>query len=79
MDGFAVVAQLRRKSISVPVLLLTARDAVPDKITGLDSGADDYMTKPGSRPAELLGSPARAHRAARAKCCSRSWPPATSC
>ena len=46
MDGFAVVAQLRRKSISVPVLLLTARDAVPDKITGLDSGADDYMTKP---------------------------------
>ncbi|MFR5614865.1 MAG: response regulator [Eggerthella lenta] len=42
MDGFAVVAQLRRKSISVPVLLLTARDAVPDKITGLDSGADDY-------------------------------------
>ena len=46
MDGFAVVAQLRRKSISVPVLLLTARDAVPDKITGLDSGADDYLTKP---------------------------------
>ena len=46
MDGFAVVAQLRRKSISVPVLLLTARDAVPDKITGLDSGAVDYMTKP---------------------------------
>ena len=53
MDGFAVVAQLRRKSISVPVLLLTARDAVPDKITGLDSGADDYMTKPFA-PAELL-------------------------
>ena len=49
MDGFAVVAQLRRKSISVPVLLLTARDAVPDKITGLDSGADDYMTKPFAR------------------------------
>ena len=53
MDGFAVVAQLRRKSISVPVLLLTARDAVPDKITGLDSGADDYMTKPFA-PEELL-------------------------
>ena len=53
LDGFAVVAQLRRKSISVPVLLLTARDAVPDKITGLDSGADDYMTKPFA-PAELL-------------------------
>ncbi len=53
MDGFAVVAALRRASISTPVLLLTARDAVPDKITGLDSGADDYMTKPFS-PAELL-------------------------
>lgn len=53
MDGFAVVAQLRRKNISTPVMLLTARDAVPDKITGLDSGADDYMTKPFA-PAELL-------------------------
>lgn len=53
MDGFSVVAGLRRQSISTPVLLLTARDAVPDKITGLDSGADDYMTKPFS-PAELL-------------------------
>ena len=52
MDGFTVVAELRRKNVSTPVLLLTARDAVPDKITGLDSGADDYMTKPFS-PAEL--------------------------
>ena len=46
MDGFAVVAQLRRKSISVPVLLLTARDKVADRVAGLDSGADDYLTKP---------------------------------
>lgn len=53
MDGFSVVAELRRRGVSTPVLLLTARDAVPDKITGLDSGADDYMTKPFS-PAELL-------------------------
>ena len=53
MDGFTVVAELRRKNLSTPVLLLTARDAVPDKITGLDSGADDYMTKPFA-PAELL-------------------------
>lgn len=52
-DGFSVVAELRRQSISTPVLLLTARSAVPDKICGLDSGADDYMTKPFS-PAELL-------------------------
>ena len=53
MDGFTVVSNLRRAGVNTPVLLLTARDAVPDKITGLDSGADDYMTKPFS-PAELL-------------------------
>ena len=46
MDGFAVVAQLRRKSISVPVLLLTARDAIADRVAGLDSGANDYLVKP---------------------------------
>lgn len=53
MSGLEVVAQLRRCKISTPVLLLTARDAISDKITGYDSGADDYMTKPFS-PAELL-------------------------
>ena len=53
MDGFAVASELRRKGVGTPVLLLTARDAVADKITGLDAGADDYMTKPFS-PAELL-------------------------
>lgn len=52
-DGFAVVSDLRRQGIATPVILLTARDAVTDKITGLDSGADDYMTKPFA-PAELL-------------------------
>lgn len=53
MDGFQVVAGLRRKKVTTPVLMLTAKDAVPDKITGLDSGADDYMTKPFA-PGELL-------------------------
>lgn len=53
MNGFDVVAELRRRKVTTPVLMLTARDAVPEKITGLDSGADDYMTKPFS-PAELL-------------------------
>ena len=53
MNGFDVVAELRRRKTVTPVLMLTARDAVPEKITGLDSGADDYMTKPFS-PAELL-------------------------
>ena len=53
MNGFDVVAELRRRKVTTPVLMLTARDAIPEKITGLDSGADDYMTKPFS-PAELL-------------------------
>lgn len=53
MDGFEVAKQLRRKGVDTPVLMLTARAQIPDKITGLDSGADDYMTKPFS-PAELL-------------------------
>lgn len=53
IDGFEVATQLRRRKIATPILLLTARDAVADKIKGFDSGADDYMTKPFS-PAELL-------------------------
>ena len=53
MDGFEVAKELRRSHVDTPILLLTARDTVRDKIVGLDSGADDYMTKPFS-PAELL-------------------------
>ena len=52
-DGFEVVRQLREINQSVPVLMLTARDDVTDKVLGLDCGADDYMTKPFS-PEELL-------------------------
>lgn len=45
-NGFAVCRQLRESNIKTPVLMLTARDAVEDKISGLDYGADDYLTKP---------------------------------
>ncbi|MEO8290605.1 MAG: response regulator transcription factor [Gaiellaceae bacterium] len=45
-DGFAVCRQLREGGIWAPVLMLTARDGVGDKVAGLDSGADDYLTKP---------------------------------
>lgn len=45
-DGYQVTAQLRREGISAPVLMLTAKDAVANKVEGLDCGADDYMTKP---------------------------------
>lgn len=53
MNGFEVTKEIRRSGNSTPILLLTARDATADKITGFDSGADDYMTKPFS-PAELM-------------------------
>jgi DNA-binding response OmpR family regulator len=46
MNGFQVVSQLRIEKYPLPVLMLTALDAVPDRIKGLDSGADDYLTKP---------------------------------
>src|SRR5271167_306857 len=45
-DGFAVCRKLREAGIRAPILMLTARDAVDDRITGLDAGADDYLTKP---------------------------------
>ena len=46
MDGTEVLAAARRAQVKVPVLVLTARDAVPDRIRGLDLGADDYVIKP---------------------------------
>jgi DNA-binding response OmpR family regulator len=45
-DGFAVCRELRKSGHRVPILMLTARDAVADRVTGLDAGADDYLTKP---------------------------------
>lgn len=46
MDGFSVVALARSKGITTPVLMLTAKAELDDKVMGLDSGADDYLTKP---------------------------------
>ncbi|MGN6430800.1 MAG: response regulator transcription factor [Gaiellaceae bacterium] len=70
LDGLAVSRLLRRKGLGVPILMLTARDGVPDRVAGLDAGADDYLVKPfaadellarirallrrGSEPGELL-------------------------
>src|SRR6266404_5274482 len=53
LDGFAVCAELRRRSIPVPILMLTAKGMVEDRVTGLDAGADDYLVKPFSTE-ELL-------------------------
>src|SRR4051795_10773071 len=46
MDGFTVAKRLRANGNKTPILMLTARDSVPDMIRGLDGGADDYLTKP---------------------------------
>jgi len=46
VDGFTLCRELRDRGLAVPVLMLTARDATADKVTGLDSGADDYLVKP---------------------------------
>ena len=45
-DGFAITSALRRECVSTPILMLTARGELEDKVQGLDSGADDYLTKP---------------------------------
>ena len=46
LDGYDLAQRLRRERIATPMLVLTARDSVPDVVRGLDAGADDYMTKP---------------------------------
>ncbi len=46
MDGFEVVRRMREQKVKVPVLMLTARDEVSNRVKGLDCGADDYLTKP---------------------------------
>ncbi len=49
-DGLSIVGRLRSDGSSVPVLMLTARDGVSDRVAGLESGADDYLTKPFALP-----------------------------
>jgi DNA-binding response OmpR family regulator len=53
IDGFEVCRRLRASSVTTPILIITARDALEDKVMGLDSGADDYIVKP-FQVAELL-------------------------
>ena len=62
-DGFSVVAELRKRGVATPVLLLTAKDELESRVRGLEGGADDYVTKPFDLP-ELL---ARVHALMRHK------------
>jgi two-component system OmpR family response regulator len=63
-DGFAVVEELRLRSIATPILLLTARDELDSRVRGLEGGADDYLTKPFDLPelvARVLALIRRSH------------------
>ncbi len=46
IDGITLLKEIRKKEIAVPILMLTVKDSIKDKVEGLDSGADDYLTKP---------------------------------
>jgi heavy metal response regulator len=46
IDGMTILKKIRKAGVKTPVLMLTAKDAITDKVSGLDSGADDYLTKP---------------------------------
>ena len=46
MDGLELLRRLRHRKVPVPIMILTARDSVNDKIVGIEQGADDYLTKP---------------------------------
>lgn len=63
MDGFQVLQRLRARRASLPVLIVSARDALEDRIKGLDLGADDYVLKPFDMPELLARIRARARRA----------------
>lgn len=75
MDGFSVLAQMRADGNETPVLFLTAKDSVPDRVHGLDSGADDYLVKPFSFD-ELLARlrVTRASTVAARQCLHRGGP-----
>jgi DNA-binding response OmpR family regulator len=74
LDGFAVCAELRRLGTSVPVLMLTAKGQIEDRVAGLDAGADDYLVKPFSteellaRVRALLRRARRGEKAVRELC-----------
>lgn len=72
-SGLDVLAELRMRHDRVPVLLLTARDSVPDRIAGLDAGADDYLGKPFDLDEVAARLRALTRRAAGNAAASRSW------
>jgi len=61
-DGLDLLRLIRREGVRIPVLIITARDAIPDRVEGLDAGADDYLVKPFALAELLARIRARLHR-----------------
>ena len=74
MDGFSVLAQMRADGNETPVLFLTAKDSVPDRVHGLDAGADDYLVKPFSFDELLARLRVITRKYAAARPTSSPWP-----
>jgi two-component system response regulator QseB len=72
-SGLDVLAELRGRQMGTPVLLLTARDSVPDRIAGLDAGADDYLGKPFDLDEVAARLRALTRRASGSKTACRTW------
>lgn len=69
LDGFALCREIRRRRIRVPVLMLTAKGLVDDRVEGLESGADDYLLKPFSMKELVARVRALLRRGERERCC----------
>src|SRR3954467_13040548 len=61
-DGLSIIQALRRRDVATPILCLTARDGVTDRVKGLDAGADDYVVKPFAWEELLARAPSRVRR-----------------
>lgn len=77
MDGLELTQTLRKSGYGLPILILTARDALQDRVQGLDFGADDYMVKPFELPELLARLRALLRRSQAATSCSLSFGPIT--
>ena len=73
LDGLSLCRRLRDRGLSLPILMLTARDTISDKIIGLDAGADDYMVKPFDLQELMARVRALIRRGNTASCSSLMW------
>jgi len=79
MDGMTVLKKIRTRKTSPPVLILSARDAVDDRVKGLEGGADDYLVKPFAFVELLASAQQHANWRAFACCCAEASPRRSAC